>query len=320
MDKQIASVRPDPSGKLALEAADATDWAPMRVVGPTIPRWSLGEQLTKLRDNAQVSYDRVAEELGLSVSQIRKMESGDRKVRKSDLTVMLSLYGVEDEQHRDFLHELQKLSDQRGWWTPYGGIQEKFAIFLSLEGSAVAIKGFEPSVVHGLFQTEDYTRAIAIRDRRIGELTPEQAETEIEIKTQRQQTVFGGDEQPQLHVIFDEAALRRVVGGPEVMATQLEHIVELTKATNVRVQVVPYDQGAHPGQFGAFEIFEFDEELHSPIVYVEGQAGSNYLEKADDLRRCSLSFDDLTASALSPRDSVRMIAGIARELGKHAEG
>lgn len=292
----------------------ATDCVAMKVVGPNVSRLALGEHLARLREEARLSLDQVADAIGVGTSQMRKIESGDRKIRRSDLTVMLDMFEVpRGDRLRTLLDDLVRSSDQRGWWAEYGMLPERFATLLSFEGSAVTIRSFEPLVVHGLLQTEAYARAISERDRRI-DMTPDQAQTQVEIKLQRQEVVFGSEQQAEVHVVFDEAAIRRVVGGPGVMAEQLGHLVKMADRPNIRIQVIPYDQGAHPGMFGAFEIFEF-EELHSPIAYVEGQAGILYLEKAEDLTRCNLAWTDLVASALSPQDSVRMIAGIARELG-----
>jgi len=279
-----------------------------RPIGPTIPRWQLGEQLSRLRERAHVSQGQIAERLGCSVSKIQKIEAGEVGTVKVELEAMLAHYEVKNEQMRAELFELQKLGKQRGWWSKFGAVPAPFSTFLGLESAATRIRAFEPMVVHGLLQTEDYARAIA------GTVTltsgQDQRDRQVRIRMERQDKAFG-DDPPEVWVILDEAVLRREVGSPEVMAAQLRHLLRLpTRAT---VQVVPFRSGGYPGTLGAMTIFEFEERLHTPVVYVEAQAGNLYLEKEHDLRRCNLAYNHMTASALSKQDSARLIATVARD-------
>jgi len=279
-----------------------------RPIGPTIPRWQLGEQLGRLRERARVSQAQIAERLGCSVSKIQKIEAGEVGMVRVELEAMLVEYKITDEQMRAELLELQRLGKQRGWWSKFGAVPAPFATFLGLESAAVRIRAFEPMVVHGLLQTEDYARAIAGTVSLTSE--EEQRERQVRIRMERQEKVFGEDP-PEVWVILDEAVLRRNVGGPGVMGNQLRHLLKLP--TSVTVQVVPFSSGGYPGTLGAMTIFEFEERLHTPVVYVEGQAGNLYLEKEDDLRRCNLAYNHMTASALSKQESAKLIAAVARQ-------
>lgn len=279
-----------------------------RPIGPTIPRWQLGEQLAALRDRAQVSQAGIADRLGCSVSKIQKIEAGEVGLVRAELEAMLGEYGVTDEGLRAELFELQRLGKQRGWWSTFGAVPAPFATFLGLESAATRIKAFEPLVVHGLLQTEDYARAIAGTVAMTSD--DEQRERQVRIRMERQQTAFGEDP-PEVWVILDEAVLRREVGGPMVMAGQLRHLLKLPPC--VTVQVVPFANGGYPGTLGAMTIFEFPERLHTPVVYVEGQAGNLYLEKEEELRRCNLAYNHMTASALSKQETLRLIAAVARQ-------
>ncbi|BCB80892.1 helix-turn-helix transcriptional regulator [Phytohabitans flavus] len=278
-----------------------------RPIGPTIPRWQLGEQLSRLRDRARVSQRQIAERLGCSVSKIQKVEAGEVGVVKAELEAMLSAYNLTDEQMREELFELQRLGKQRGWWSRFGAVPTPFATFLGLESAATRIKVFEPMVVHGLLQTEDYARAIAGTVSLTSD--QEQRERQVRIRMQRQEMVFAEDP-PEISVILDEAVLHRQIGGPQVMCTQLKHLLE--PPPSVTVQVVPFESGGYPGTLGAMTIFEFEEHMHTPVVYVEGQAGNLYLEREDDLRRCSVAYNHMSASALSRQESHDRIAAVAR--------
>lgn len=279
-----------------------------KIVGPTIARWRLGEELARLREAAGLSFAEAGDHLDCSESRIRKLESGHLKPNRAELIVLLDLFGVQDGDLRDSLKDLQRLGNQRGWWAQFGTIPGSFATYLSLEGSATTIRIFEQTIIHGLLQTADYARALAAVET--VNTTADRVDRQVEIRMARQERVLA-DNPPDLWVILDEAALRRVVGGPEVMREQLRHLVELS--TTCTLQVIPYGQGAHPGMFGAFTIFDFDEDMHSPVVYVEGPAGNLYLEKASDLSRCSMIYNQLTARALSPQDSMSLLADVAEE-------
>jgi uncharacterized protein DUF5753 len=89
-------------------------------------------------------------------------------------------------------------------------------------------------------------------------------------------------------------------------------------AKRMTLQVVPFRHGGYPGVRGSLTIFEFDEEMHSPVAYVEGQAGNLCMEKDDDLRRCSVVYNHLTAAPLSKREAIRLLTAVARQYAESA--
>lgn len=281
-----------------------------RRLGPTITRWQLGEELQRLRRAARRTEAQVAEELGCSESKIKKLEAGYVGVVRSELLAMLTMYGVTDPARRAELVELQKLGRQRGWWAAYGPVPNPFATFLGLEDAAQGMRVFEPLAVHGLLQTEDYARALT-RAWTVG-ASEEQAERQAALRMERQQRYFsrGGT----LWVILDEAAVRRAVGGPDVMRAQIDHLWDHPLGDAVTVQVIPFSQGAHPGMAGAYTLFEFEPGVRTPVVYVESQAGNIYMERESDLHRCSVAFDHMRAAALSPLESVKHMRSRAWEM------
>lgn len=277
-------------------------------IAPTIPRWQLGEQLSRLRDRAGVSQTQIADRLGCSISKIQKIEAGEVGVVRAELEAMLAAYQVDDERMQGELLELQKLGKQRGWWSKFGAVPATFSTFLGLQSAAITIKAFEPMVVHGLLQTERYCRAIS-RTCTVG-ITEEEVELQVRIRLKQQEQAFGEDA-PELRVLLDEGVLHREIGGPAVMSDQLMHLMKLPK--QVTLQVVPFRNGGNPGMLGALTIFEFDESMHAPVVYVEGQAGNLYLKKESDLRRCIRSYNYMTEVALSKQESAKLITAAARQ-------
>jgi Domain of unknown function (DUF5753) len=108
---------------------------------------------------------------------------------------------------------------------------------------------------------------------------------------------------PSYRLLLDEAALRRPVGGPELMGAQIAKLLKLSTAGKVRLQLIPFEVGAYSVADMSFTLLEFSEPVLSPIVYVEGLAGSQYYERPVDVARYRESLENVRDSALSPRES-----------------
>lgn len=282
----------------------------VRAVGPTVPRWALGTRLAKARTAAGLNSEDVADAVGCSPSKIRKLEAGKGILNRAELAMILSTCGVENDGERERLFELLRLGKQRGWWTTtYGELSSpRLDDLLSFEGSASRIRSFEPLVIHGLLQTEDYARASA--SRVAGVVSAEEVEREVSMRMERQAHVFEDGAPPDLWVILDEAAIRRPVGGPKVMQEQLQHLLNL----GVPVQIAPLSSDAYPGFAGGVTIFDFPDDLHSPIAYVECQAGNVFVEDAHEVERVIRMYEHITASALDHGPSRKMLLSVIDEL------
>jgi transcriptional regulator with XRE-family HTH domain len=285
-----------------------------KLVGPTIPRWQLGETLRRLRQDAGMSEADAAKALRCSESKIRRFEGGGVGMKYADVVLLLQAYRVEDEVRRAIL-DLHAQSAQRGWWTPYGQVPARFSQFLSLESSAISIRIFETVMVPGLLQTEAYARASDSANT--PGITPEEVERQVQLRMERQQHVLA--DPPELWVILDEAVLHRPGGGPAVMAEQLEHLARVARTREpggINLHVVPFSHGPYQGQLGPFTIFGYEEDQHSPVVHVGGQEGSVYMNDEKDVSRCTIAYNQMTAAALSGAKSAELIEAVARQ---HAE-
>ena len=121
------------------------------------------------------------------------------------------------------------------------------------------------------------------------------------------QKILTRDDRPRLWAVIDEAVIRRVVGGTEVMRGQLRYLADPAQQGKTTIQVVPYRAGAHAGTTGPFVILDFEEPADPAMVYVETLAGDIYLEERSDVNRYTLAFDRLRAASLHPDDSVQLI-------------
>lgn len=282
-----------------------------RLVGPTIPRRLLGDALRQLRQDAGMSETQAADAVHCSESKLKRIESGRQGVKYGDLTLMLRTYRPTDEVRQAIL-DLYAQSTQRGWWAPYGQVPVDFSRFLSLESSAISIRTFQPLLVPGLLQTEAYARASDSANT--PGISPEEVERQVQLRMERQQHVLA-DPPEQLWIILDEAVLHRPVGGPRVMAEQLEHLARVARTHEpggINLHIVPFSHGPYPGQLGAFQIFRYEEDQHSPVVHVGGQEGAVYMNDEANVSRCTIAYDQMTAAALSGPKSAELIEAVAR--------
>jgi hypothetical protein len=159
-----------------------------------------------------------------------------------------------------------------------------------------------------LLQVKDYTRVIieTIAPR----MDPKILQDRIEARMRRQK-LLEEDDRPRYRVFLDEAVLFRSVGGPVIMANQLDRVLEVERQKKATLQIVPFDLGAHAAQDSNFILFEFDEKSGlSPVVFVEALTGTHYLEKEADIGRYREAIDYLRDTALSPRDSVQRLTEV----------
>jgi transcriptional regulator with XRE-family HTH domain len=281
-------------------------------IGPTVRRRRLGSELRRLREARAIKLEEVAEQLGLAASTLSRIETGKAPTKTAYLTVLLEMYGVTDAAQRQVLTDMAREGHRKGWWALYDDVLPTgFGIYVGLEAEASGLRVYETQVVNGLLQTPGYARAV-LREvhKKDG---PEQLQRLAELRLKRQE-VLDRDDPPGLWLILDETVIRRAIGGPEVMAGQLKHLVEASQWPNITLQVLPFSSGAHPALMGPFTILEFPERGDPDVVYFDSWGGPIYLEKDRELRSCTDAFDRLRAAALSPGDSADMAEQVAREL------
>ncbi|HEY1920799.1 MAG TPA: helix-turn-helix transcriptional regulator [Streptosporangiaceae bacterium] len=280
---------------------------------PTVHRRQLGAELRRLREAAGLRVEDAAATLGCSPSRVSRIEIGHGKgvAKPADVRTLCELYKVTDERQVDMLlNMLSLVAQHRGWWEDFGSVLPSgLEVYVGLESDARAERCWEPLLVHGLLQTADYARAVFQMD---GRRPLADVDDLVQIRTERQKLLHREGSPLEVWAIFDEAVLRRPIGGVNVMHDQLRHLVEVTQMPNVAIQIVPLSMGANPGLGGSFSILEFEED--SPVVYVDSRAGNLYLEKRADVRQHSTTFDLLRSMALAPAESVSLLERAAEEM------
>lgn len=287
--------------------------------GSTVPRRQLGRYLRELRTNARLTVQAAAKALEWSEAKMWRIETGQTSLRSHDVETMCRVYGAPDEL-KVALMGLAKETKGKGWWHAYGDvIPDGFDLFIGLEEAARSLEEYSPELVPGLFQTPDYARAVITNNARLHE---EDIDRRVQLRIQRQTLVTRPTSPPALRVALNEAVVRRVVGGPAVMAAQLDRLAELNERPNVSIRVVPYEAGAHRGlDTGPFILMRFpttgDGRNHEPpTVYVQGFTGALYLDKPREIDRYSEGFAVIWDNALPEEGSSALFRQTAREMNR----
>lgn len=181
-----------------------------------------------------------------------------------------------------------------------------FRDWLGAEREAISLRSFEPLVVPGLLQTEDYARAV-LRTR--VKVTDEEIDEMVSARIERQ-SILAQDKPPMLWSIVDEGVLRRPVGGRGTMAGQVLHLAGMSQRPNVVVQVIPAGAGAHEGlRGGAFMIADFGDAPSA--AYQDTAARGQIIEYNDDLISLTVLWETLKAEALPRSASLELIQEVA---------
>jgi len=277
----------------------------------TVLRMLLGAQLRRLREAADVSSEKAGYEIRSSRSKISRMENGRVGFKIRDLEDLLTLYGVTDGQQRSEVLALARQSSAPDWWARYSDILPGwFETYLGLESAAVGIRSFEVQFVPGLFQTEDYARAVTWLGHHSA--AADEIDRRVDLRISRQDLLTRSGP-PRVWAIMDEAVLRRPYGGAAVMRAQLRRLVEAAELPHVTLQVIPFASGGHAGASGAFSILRFQERDLPDVVYIEQLTSALYLDQRPDVEHYLEVVDQLSGEALTPADSAAFIEQVARE-------
>ncbi|MFG3700893.1 helix-turn-helix domain-containing protein [Micromonospora sp. NPDC047620] len=280
--------------------------------GPTVLRMLLGAQLRRLRESSGVTREGAGWEIRASESKISRMELGRVGFKERDVADLLTLYGVTAPEEREALLKLARDANSPGWWHRYGDVLPSwFQSYLGLEAAAALIRSYEVQFVPGLLQTREYARAVVLLGH--GAAAPAEIERRVALRMQRQR-LLRRENPPLLWAVVDEAALRRPIGGREVMRGQVAALVEATKSPHIRLQVIPFAAGGHAAAGGAFTILRFGDQDLPDIVYIEQLTSALYLDKRDDLDYYAVAMERLCVEAEPPERTPEILGRILDDL------
>ncbi|MGW5681813.1 helix-turn-helix domain-containing protein [Nonomuraea sp. NPDC003754] len=267
---------------------------------PTVRRLKLGQELRQLRERRTMTGARAASALGWSPSKVSRIEAAKTKPSPDDVRAMVELYKADDSKLAELLTLLED-AYQRGWWEYYEGtLPGQYTNFLGLEAEATLQRDWEPQVVPGLLQTEEYAREVILAARGIVRITHSGVRNRVEARLARQQRVLHRPDPCMLYVILDESALMRRFGEPSVMRAQMDHLIEMSVLPHIRVHVLPLE-ALHPVNTGAFIHLRF--AAFDDVVYLEQLYSARFVDDLELVAGYETAFNHIRSEALDENES-----------------
>jgi transcriptional regulator with XRE-family HTH domain len=267
--------------------------------GPTLRRRRLGAALRECREAAGMTQEQVSRRFEWHSAKVNRIETARVSVTPRDVRDLLDLYGVGDEGYREELLGLARASREKAWWSEYRDVVRPGS-YIAMESEASDLLNWEPDVVPGLLQTEAYMRAL------FSAHSASDPDRMVAIRRERQRRLTGGNP-IALSAFIDESVVHRSIGGPEVMAGQLRHLVEVADLPAVSLRLLPYAAGAHPLLGASMAILGFRDAPELDVVYAEDFGQQHYLKSPDDVRRWRQAFDHLARLCLDADETKNLI-------------
>lgn len=256
----------------------------------------LGAELRRLRDHCGITTSEAATIAGFKAPFLSHIEAGRTAITTDRLRRLCAAYGVNSAPYLESLVALSE-SNGKGWWSTYRGRVTVHALNLAeLEAGSASLCSYEPLLIPGLFQTEEYIRAL-FSDVQPRHATPEDA---IAFRLRRQK-ILTGEHGPTVHTVIHEAALRMHYGGSEVMRAQLLHLIESARLPNVVIQIFPFRARTFLGVSTPF-LYAAPHVEELATVVLEHPNEPIYRDTREHLSQYRSLFDRLTKSALAPVD------------------
>jgi len=237
---------------------------------PTVHRRRLRSELRKAREAAGMTQRDVAAAMDWSQSKLIRIETGAVSISTNDLRALLRHYGLEHARIENLV-EVARASRDQPRWSVYKNVAEpEYIAFLGYESSASIIRNFEPLLIPGLLQTEEYASEVlgAMHD-----FEPHKVDPLVDLRMQRQELLVREPSPPSMHFIMDEAVIRRMIGGHALMRRQLRRLKELADHPNIIIRIVSFERGIYPRFRVPYVLFEFPEPEDEDVLYVENPLG-----------------------------------------------
>jgi transcriptional regulator with XRE-family HTH domain len=283
-----------------------------RLGGPTVQRLVLGSHLHRLREQRGITAEQAADAIRGSHSKISRMEHGRVGFKERDVADLLTLYGVTDGEERAALLNLARDSNTPGWWHAFSDILPTWLEpYVGLEAAASIMRTYQIQFVPGLLQTEGYARAL-LRTGYPG-VTDDEIARRSDLRISRQE-ILGRPGAPQLWAVIDEGALRRPIGGREVMREQLQHLIKMAEHHAVTIQILPFGVGGHSGGGGPFTILRFAEPDLQDVIYIEQLTSALYLDKPTEVDRYLEVMEQLCLQAEPAASTAKLLHGLLSDM------
>jgi hypothetical protein len=248
-----------------------------------------------------------------SLSKLIRIENGSVGISLNDLKAILAHYEIADEKRTVELIALSRGARERSWWNSYRDMPPRLIQLIEYESASFIIRNFQPMLIPGLLQTEEYATNTTRTLR--PQATAQEVSTTVELRMKRQQ-LLRQSEMPLMFFIVDEGAVRRLVGGQEAMRRQVQLLLDESEKPTVTIEIVPFTAGAHPGMQGPFMLFEFPDAEDDDALYLEGPSENRWnRDDPEEISSFRERFEVLRELSLGPQGSIDLLRRLLDELG-----
>lgn len=262
------------------------------------PQWvKLGREMRRLREKAGLTQAQLGNQLSMTYGAISSIERGIRGTKPEYLARIDRVLSTEGALYGMW----QAMSDGHG-------LASWFQDAADFEKSARAIHICQALLIPGLFQTEEYMRAVIASGQTAD--TEEEIEERVEARLKRQQ-VLNGDNKPLVQAVIDETVLRRPVGGRKTVTAQLAHLAAESTKPRVTIQVVPLNTGYYPALDGVFHLYTLHDRRE--VLYMETKVASTVVEDPVDVDKYKRAWSEARGFALPPEASRELIGRVEKE-------
>ncbi|MEU2129041.1 helix-turn-helix transcriptional regulator [Streptomyces sp. NPDC018352] len=259
------------------------------------PEAAFGARIRRLREERGWKQEELADRMGYSGTHISAVETGRKMPTLRFSRNADQVFGT-GETADTFERQFREIR--------HGSLLEGFPQYVGHEGRAVEIRLYEIGIIPGLLQTPEYARVLADSALRRGVIVPEQAAERVSFLAERQAALVR-PRPPTMMVVMDESCIRRRIGGGEVMAAQLDRLLEFAALPNTVLQIAPYDMGERRTFDLPMNLLTLSDM--SVIAYAESQMRGHLERDTTSVLPLLTAYHQLQAEALSQAASVAMI-------------
>lgn len=286
----------------------------MAPASPLVAAWELGVRLKEAREQVDLTGTEAAESIGVTQNYLSNIEHGRRKIAEEKLTTLIGTYLLDADEAGELV-ELRKASDGRGWWSRYSGLfAPELLRYFGFEHGAEEIRSYESGVMSGLLQTRDYAHAVHSGDR--ANLRGSEIERRVDARQMRQRRISGTDPLRAV-IVLAEGVLYQQVGGRDVLAAQLEHVIDVihSHADTLEVRIIPFSAGSY-GAMGSstFHLLTFPNPRLRRLGWFESVTSLNLVDDETRVHQYSVAFDEVLDRAADRDSSEKIIRGVLASL------
>lgn len=281
------------------------------MAGSSAPLRRLGAELRRLREAAGRTQVDVGQAIGRTHATFVNWERGKTKISKSDLVCLLAELGTPPDI-RKALEDLRVEASQgaNGQWATYE-LPGWLRPLVSFEQDAKLFATYEPSIIPGLLQTEQYARAVNSDSPYKADPSHVERWTQARMERQRRLT---GPRPLKLQAVISESVLRTEAGTRAVLTGQLDRLLAASRARNITIQVLPSTEGGRAPTYTGFSVLHFpDRESDPPLGYFDSPLQGHFVHDEGDVLTMIKMFDQLRKIALSPSASAELLAAILQQ-------